>query len=236
MLTMKIKLPHFRGRAVFGLLPLILALLCCQEVSAQTDNEKFTTTFINKFFKNAKAPNQFDGLVPGATLTDFKNKSQYVTYLDLSDEYWIGPNNGGNHTIGRIDPYPEIPIMDGVTLYMIALEFLPNAIWGETPEKRLSTPISAIDYRFRLSGNAMGKEVVLSSALCDKISAFYGITLTRDRRRDFFYGWKNGIGFIVNSYYGLDEVRVSVILNVKTKEDMEHAADVFQYRLDVTVY
>ncbi len=231
MLTMKIKLPHFRGRAVFGLLPLILALLCCQEVSAQTDaNKKFTTTFINKFFKNAKAPNQFDGLVPGATLTDFKNKSQYAPYLDMSE---ISPIRGGNHTTGRIDPYPEISILDGVTLYMVGIEFLPNQFF---PEQSVTTPISAIDYRFRLSGNAMGKEVVLSSALCDKISAFYGITLTRDRRRDFFYGWKNGIGFIVNSYYGLDEVRVSVILNVKTKEDMEHAADVFQYRLDVTVY
>lgn len=230
MLTMKIKLPHFHGRAVFGLLPLILALLCCQEVSAQTDNEKFTTTFINKFFKNAKAPNQFDGLVPGATLTDFKNKSQYAPYLDMSE---ISPIRGGNHTTGRIDPYPEISILDGVTLYMVGIEFLPNQFF---PEQSVTTPISAIDYRFRLSGNAMGKEVVLSSALCDKISAFYGITLTRDRKRDFFYGWKNGIGFIVNSYYGLDEVRVSVILNVKTKEDMEHAADLFQYRLDNTIY
>lgn len=230
MLTMKIKLPHFRGRAVFGLLPLILALLCCQEVSAQTDNEKFTTTFINKFFKNAKAPNQFDGVVPGATVSDFKNKSQYVPYLDLSE---ISPIRGGNHTTGYVSPYPEIPIMDGVTLYMIGMEFLPNQFF---PEQSVTTPISAIDYRFRLSGNAMGKEVLLSSALCNKISAFYGITLTRDRSRDFFYGWKNGIGFIVNSYYGLDEVRVSVILNVKTEKDMKRAADLFQYRLDNTLY
>lgn len=231
MLTMKIKLPHFHGRAVFGLLPLILALLCCQEVSAQTDaNEKFTTTFINKFFKNAKAPNQFDGVVPGATVSDFKNKSQYVPYLDLSE---ISPIRGGNHTTGYVSPYPEIPIMDGVTLYMIGMEFLPNQFF---PEQSVTTPISAIDYRFRLSGNAMGKEVLLSSALCNKISAFYGITLTRDRSRDFFYGWKNGIGFIVNSYYGLDEVRVSVILNVKTEKDMKRAADLFQYRLDNTLY
>lgn len=231
MLTMKIKLPHFRGRAVFGLLPLILALLCCQEVSAQTDaNKKFTTTFINKFFKNAKAPNQFDGLVPGATLTDFKNKSQYAPYLDMSE---ISPIRGGNHTTGRIDPYPEISILDGVTLYMVGIEFLPNQFF---PEQSVTTPISAIDYRFRLSGNAIGKEVLLSSALCDKIVAFYGITLTRDSSRDFFYGWKNGIGFIVNSYYGLDEVRVSVILNVKTEKDMKRAADLFQYRLDNTIY
>lgn len=229
---MKIKLPHFRGRAVFGLLPLILALLCCQEVSAQTDaNKKFTTTFINKFFKNAKAPNQFDGLVPGATVSDFKSKSQYAPYLNVSDDYWISPIRGGNHTTGRIDPYPEISIMDGVTLYMVGMEFLPNQFF---PDQSVTTPISAIDYRFRLSGNAIGKEVLLSSALCNKISAFYGITLTRDSSRDFFYGWKNGIGFIVNSYYGLDEVRVSVILNVKTEKDMKRAADLFQYRLDNT--
>lgn len=234
MLTMKIKLPHFRGRAVFGLLPLILALLCCQEVSAQTDaNKKFTTTFINKFFKNAKAPNQFDGLVPGATVSDFKSKSQYAPYLNVSDDYWISPIRGGNHTTGRIDPYPEISIMDGVTLYMVGMEFLPNQFF---PDQSVTTPISAIDYRFRLSGNAIGKEVLLSSALCNKISAFYGITLTRDSSRDFFYGWKNGIGFIVNSYYGLDEVRVSVILNVKTEKDMKRAADLFQYRLDNTLY
>lgn len=231
---MKIKLPHFRGRAVFGLLPLILALLCCQEVSAQTDaNKKFTTTFINKFFKNAKAPNQFDGLVPGATVSDFKSKSQYAPYLNVSDDYWISPIRGGNHTTGRIDPYPEISIMDGVTLYMVGMEFLPNQFF---PDQSVTTPISAIDYRFRLSGNAIGKEVLLSSALCNKISAFYGITLTRDSSRDFFYGWKNGIGFIVNSYYGLDEVRVSVILNVKTEKDMKRAADLFQYRLDNTLY
>ncbi len=233
MLTMKIKLPHFRGRAVFGLLPLILALLCCQEVSAQTDNEKFTTTFINKFFKNAKAPNQFDGLVPGATVSDFMSKSQYAPYLNVSDDYWIMPIRGGNHTTGRIDPYPEIPIMDGVTLYMIALEFLPNEFF---PERPLTTQINAIDYRFRFTGEAEDMVILASSAITNKIAELYGITLTRDRRRDFFYGWKNGIGFIVNSNYGVDEVRVSVILNVKTKEDMEHAADLFQYRLDVTVY
>ena len=170
-----------------------------------------------------KAPTEFDGMYPQATLGDF---------ID-----WHGDNLT---PVGNFGCYVSIVMnnyfSDEVTLcsvraaipekfYRVEKKYVTD-MWGfkkdagtEVVYKR-ELPLKEITYEFKLTGKAVGKTAVVCEGLKKRIESDFYCTLgKKDSESDFYHGCSDyGFCFRLGYAKGDDNFSLSVYLNMSPEE------------------
>lgn len=228
-----------------------------QKLSFVTSEFYDTSKFISIFFKNAKAPNQFDGIKPDGTLGDFMVGTQWV-YGE------IAPPFGGTSTLGRLEELQDTELTEDISMYEIVLqsreqlyttEIHYGTDWfGRTVETGWETNlnenahITAADYTILLADNIKNKSAVIANAIKNEFEKIYGVKFISikdlkekikkqfdefflNSKIEIYIGWTDkGIGFIVMTWPDGTYIDISIVLGVYKQSDIEEAIGLFFYR------
>ncbi|WP_197057315.1 WG repeat-containing protein [Alistipes sp. ZOR0009] len=154
------------------------------------------TSFIKKFFERA-TNNAFDGFNDFSTLQNIVNHPLYGSSLTDNGEYVAECDE--IHEITE-----EIYINKTIFFFSQPIYTLVSDSWYNTTKQfNLSEELSAIEYQFSFTGNAIDKGGAIANGLKDEIGKRYGINF-ECKKGDYIGYQKNGkLNFIIvnNDYW-----------------------------------